>query len=278
MMLGLSADNGLLILLGVFCLVTVSTALLRWSQQRTTSLRDVTRAQRAELREEQELRGTLEDMLAQLDELSRRMDAQVDARVGRLEQALRAADARIAELRALTESRPVVRRAAGRAELPQDALDAAPPGNRRASAGLAGTQDAKAGTPVAKVDVPGVAGAPRGGAPANVPSAAAPVPAAPPAKVLAPPVVPPSLLVQRSAAAPPATNPSVPAAPRAETPRVAGMASAAVVERRLPLPVEERKRRVYELADASAAAMTIADTLQIPLGEVELILSLRQFR
>ncbi len=46
---------------------------------------------------------------------------------------------------------------------------------------------------------------------------------------------------------------------------------------RVPRTREERFQRIYDLADSGSSAMAIADALQIPLGEVELILGLRKF-
>jgi hypothetical protein len=40
----------------------------------------------------------------------------------------------------------------------------------------------------------------------------------------------------------------------------------------------ERFRRIYELADSGSTPIAIADALSLPLGEVELILTLRKYR
>ena len=45
-----------------------------------------------------------------------------------------------------------------------------------------------------------------------------------------------------------------------------------------PAAREKRRRQVYEMADAGNDAMAIADALQLPLGEVELILNVRNYK
>jgi hypothetical protein len=91
-------DNGLLILLGALCLVILSVSLLRRLQHRRVTARDLTREQRARLRDQQELQGSLEELLVQLEETAARINAQIDARLTRLEAALQAADERVGRL------------------------------------------------------------------------------------------------------------------------------------------------------------------------------------
>ncbi len=91
-------DNSLLVLLGVLCLVILSVSLLRQLQHRRVTARDLTREQRARLRDQQELQGSLEELLVQLEETAARINAQIDARLTRLEAAIRAADERVGRL------------------------------------------------------------------------------------------------------------------------------------------------------------------------------------
>lgn len=171
-------DNGLFLALGAICLVLLAVAALRRSQQGRATAREITRAQRAQVRDEREVERSMDDLLTQLEEISRRIDAQVDSGLARLEAAIRAADARIARLD-----------------------EASPPPARHASAN-----------------------------PADSP------------------------------------RPVVPAAPQGECPPAIPSFSP-----------DQRRRRIYELADAGTSPLTIADKLHIPIGEVELILSLRKF-
>ena len=43
-------------------------------------------------------------------------------------------------------------------------------------------------------------------------------------------------------------------------------------------PVDPRFERIYELVDAGASPIQVAEQLDLPLGEVELILDLRKLR
>jgi hypothetical protein len=171
-------DNGLFLAVGAICLVLLAVAALRRSQLHRITARELTRTERAQVREESDVQHSMDDLLTQLDEVSRRIDAQVDSGLSRLEAAIKAADVRIARLDQATPS-------SGKRSQP-DAPNAATP--------------------------------------------AAPTP--PPAEPLS--------------------------APASSSP-------------------DQRRRKIYELADAGAAPLTIADKLHIPLGEVELILNLRKF-
>ncbi len=87
-------DNGVLILVGVLCLVIVAISVWRRAQQRSALARDLTREQRARLRDQQEVRQSLEELLVQLDEVTTRINTQLDTRMTRLEAMLRLADER----------------------------------------------------------------------------------------------------------------------------------------------------------------------------------------
>lgn len=156
-----TTDNYLYLLLGLLCLVMLSVAWWRRSRERRVTAREVTREQVARLRDQDEIRQSMEVLLSQLEEVSRRVSAQVDTELAKLTALIGQADERIAQL----QGRPDMR-----------AVTSSPP----------------------------------------------PVRNSPPART-------------------------------------------------------ERCARIYELADVGTPPLTIADTLQLPLGEVELVLNLRKF-
>ena len=196
-------DNTLYLLGGLIALVLMAVGLLRRAQSRGVSARDVTREQRARLREQRDVQQSMDELLTQLEEVSRRINAQAETQLAKLTAAIEAADARLARL-----ERPLTIRSAARAV---------------ATAGRA--------TP-------------------------------PPAPLPPPPVAAPD------APGPPESAPSAAESPPTMTPQP-------------PTPSSEsrdaRRQRIYELADAGTTPITIADTLQVPLGEVELVLNLRRF-
>ena len=203
-------DSGFSYLLIVLCLVMLSVSMLRRTHQRRATARDLTREQLARMRDQTNIRQSMEELLLQLEDVSRRINAQVDTKFARLETVVRDADERIARLQGLT----------GRKRLPTSAVSDTPPtsspSQKRSPTG----------------PVPGEAfkpGRPAGTAPAKSDR-------------------PPASLVEPVSPKPAPNGPS------------------------------DRKAKVYEMADAGAKPMTIADTLQIPLGEVELLLNLRGFK
>lgn len=114
---GGAIDNGVLVLLGVLCLVILSVSMWRRAQQRRATPRELTREQRARLRDQKELRKSMEELLVQLEEAATRINAQIDARMANLEALLRLADKHI--------TRPAAPVAAP-AEKPPRAADAGP--------------------------------------------------------------------------------------------------------------------------------------------------------
>ncbi len=219
-----TVDSHWAVLAATLALILVAVTMLRRHQFRTTSLRDAAREQLARLRDQREVQAALDDLLVQLEEVSRRVAAQVETRYAKLESVIRDADQRIARLEALT-------RAVGSGPTP--GVGAYPAGGLGPSAGAVD----------APVFQPGL------GAPAVVAAGD-----------------PPALVTPRGPTAPPNAPPT--ALPKAPPP---GPAEAGA-------PRSERFRRIYEMADAGASALAIADALQIPLGEVELILGLRRLR
>ena len=235
-------DSGFVYLLAVLCLVMLSVSVLRRSHQRRATSRDLTREQLARLRDQTHIRQSMEELLLQLEDVSRRINAQVDTRFMKLETVIRDADARIARLEQLTN--------APRSEghFPTTRTTAPSPGAQSPAPQPPPTR-AAAPTPAAKADAP----------PWLNPTPAATDEFQPGLPLGAPPADANTSPDGRTAA-------SVPARPsESETDRQADR-------------TQERRTRIYELADGGAAPMTIADTLQIPLGEVELILNLRRFK
>jgi TolA-binding protein len=189
-------DNGLFLLLVVLCLVILSVSMLRRSQQRGATARELSREQLARLRDQRDVRASMDELLVQLEDLSRRINAQVDTRFLKLETVIQQADQRIARLEQLTGSK---------SRRPADSTPARSPSSPPTS--FAGTEK-----------------------------------------------------------------------PRPEPPDAALCSDSA---NQSPAPAEsreQRRQRVYDLADTGTTPITIADMLRMPLGEVELILSLRKFK
>ncbi|MBU0638948.1 MAG: hypothetical protein KKB50_08800 [Planctomycetes bacterium] len=212
-----STENGLLVLVLVLCAVMISLALLRRSQHKSATVRDVVREQQARLRDHTGIRRSMDDLLLQLEEVSRRINAQVDTKFVKLERVIRDADERIARLEGVLARFDRVRGGASTLSAPP-----APPvaGKRptNASALPERTEPPSTGRATARPVEPDVGrplGKPRSGHSAKAGESA------------------------------PGAN--------------------------------ERFRDVYELADAGRTAGQIAETLGKPLGEVELILNLREF-
>jgi hypothetical protein len=191
--LGWSMDSGMFTALAAVCLVVFSISMLRRSNQRVATSRQLTREQLARLRDQKEIRQSMDELLIQLEETARRVNAQVDTRFAKLEAVIRDADERIAKLEQLTVQ-----------------ASSAP-----------GSQ-----------------------------------PAAPPPRPANPEESPPPPRQKR------ATEPAATADGVSQTDHPKGM--------------DEKRARIYALADQGASAMTIADALELALGEVELILDLRR--
>jgi septal ring factor EnvC (AmiA/AmiB activator) len=94
------------LLLGILGLVLVGVALLRRAQLRGVTLREATRAQRTMQRGQHDVTKSLAELLTQLEEVSRRIDAQVETQLTKLQAALDAADQRVAQLTAKPGAAP----------------------------------------------------------------------------------------------------------------------------------------------------------------------------
>ena len=179
MMLGeaITLESGLVIFAAMLALTFFSLNLARRARRRVADSRQQARAEFERLRGRPAAPDATGELMVQLEDLSRRITAQVDTRFAKLEVVAREADERIASLKALLAR--------------ADRIEDAPADDEQP------------------------------------PAAAQP---------------------------PPPTRPVRPTLTR-----------------------DERVRRVHELADRGVAPIKIAEEVAMPLGEVELLLNLRQF-
>ncbi len=91
-------------LLLVFGAVAIMMMILRRNYRPTGTVREVARDNMTRLKEQREVRDTMDTLLIELEEVSRQVAAQIETRFAKLEVAIRDADARVAELRALAEA------------------------------------------------------------------------------------------------------------------------------------------------------------------------------
>ncbi len=174
-----SADNGMTVVLLVLCATVIMIMLLRRHQFRGTTRRDMARDHIARVRDQHQLHQSMDELLVQLEEVSRNVGAQVETKFAKLEKVIGDADDRIARLEGVL--------------------------------GHSSDERAKPGVRSPRNDT--------------------------------------------------GTRPE----PRPE-------------ERRPIKPVDPRFQHVYDLVDAGASAIKAAQQLNMPLGEVELILNLRNLR
>lgn len=80
------------------CAVGILVTLLRGHLFRTASARDLTREQRARLRDQVEIRDQIAELMAQLEQAAQRSAEQIDAKLVEIKESLVAADQRIARL------------------------------------------------------------------------------------------------------------------------------------------------------------------------------------
>lgn len=143
-----SFQNGLFLLLGVVGLTFYSLVLLRRNRKHSDTTNRRMRDQFSELRAHSQLRGSMEELLLRLEEVSRRTNAQLDTKFARLEAVVRDADDRIGRLERLVAAAGV---AANRAAAEEGNLASAPPtadsGGDAAGAGDPGRGSAPAVRP-----------------------------------------------------------------------------------------------------------------------------------
>lgn len=202
-------DNGMTTLLLVLCAIAIMVVLLRRHQSRDTTHRDTARSQINRVRDQQRLHSSMDELLVQLEEVSRRVAAQVETKFAKLEKVVRDADDRIARLEG------VLRRAGGEAALTHAAATSAPANPAEHTSGDDAIVDQQL----------------------------------------------PASLSDNSAQTVELTEPIEPTD---------------TVE--LTEPVDPRFEHIYELADGGASPIEVAEQLELPVGEVELILNLRKLR
>jgi hypothetical protein len=93
-----NAAAGMTTLLLVLCGIVIMIVLLRRHQFRSATGRDMAREQLARIRDQNKLRNSLDELLVQLEEASRRVGAQLDTKFAKLETVIRDADDRLARL------------------------------------------------------------------------------------------------------------------------------------------------------------------------------------
>lgn len=98
-----SLNSGMLLAAGALVLVTYSLILVRRAQARRQNRESTPREVFDRYREEREIRASLDELMIQLEELSRRITAQVDTRFAKLEAVIRDADDRTAHLQTLLD-------------------------------------------------------------------------------------------------------------------------------------------------------------------------------
>jgi len=93
-----NAAGGMMTLLLVLCGIVIMIMLLRRHQFRSATGRDMAREQLARIRDQHKLRQSMDELLVQLEEASRRVGAQIDTKFAKLETVIRDADDRLARL------------------------------------------------------------------------------------------------------------------------------------------------------------------------------------
>lgn len=299
--------------------------ILRRQVNRAANARTISNDRIAKLRDQRELRGSMDELLVQLEQMAREINAQVDTRFAKLERAIRDADDRIARLTAASTGQPVPIPTSGpppaatapvksehNPESPAaDAAEPVEPNHRttpRARTGptVAAVHDASARRtptlasrrprdPQDEATLRAMAeqffdDAPPGLADEDTIAAkgdGAPIPTA--SRQRAPEPLPPRSKPRKVSAAPPPVEPddSPSPSPTGESPLVtpppwprsrAKPSSDAGPVDEAAGPSAEQIEQVYGLADQRRSADQIASQLGMPVGEVDLILNLRDFR
>jgi hypothetical protein len=91
-------SNSMMMLVLVLAATVIMIMLLRRHQFRASTQRDLGREQLARIREQRGLRQSMDELLLQLEDVSRRVGAQVDTKFAKLETVIRDADERIDRL------------------------------------------------------------------------------------------------------------------------------------------------------------------------------------
>lgn len=94
---------GLIMFVGVVGLVFFSLRISRRARQHATDTNKQMHEQFSSLREHSALRGSMDQLLIQLEEYSRQCNAQIDTKCAKIEMVVRDADERIARLETLLD-------------------------------------------------------------------------------------------------------------------------------------------------------------------------------
>lgn len=286
---------------GMFFAALIALMLWSLSAYRKASARsdnrESSRDQLAHMRDQREIRDSMDELLVRLEEFSRDINGQVDTKSARLEQLIHDADLRLAELKAanaainpissdteVVSSLKRVRRRLRRGPQPDDAPpgdstpDTSPPSRAEKNTAAPATNAAPPNTPQstlksttqpARTERPQrrpAAGHAAGHAeklkpvpasPSKTPKPSRPNSAEKPDPKPIPEPIPWPKLVDPAAKNEPApSRPSPKSAPVPATP-------------------DARFQNVYDLADRGQSSGDIAEAVKLTLGEVELILNLR---
>ena len=96
-------QTGLILLAGVIILVFFSLRISRRARQHAAATNKQMHDQFSSMREHSALRGSMDQLLIQLEEYSRKCNAQIDTKCAKIETVVRDADQRIARLEALLD-------------------------------------------------------------------------------------------------------------------------------------------------------------------------------
>jgi ABC-type transporter Mla subunit MlaD len=120
--------SNLMLLAGVVLLTFFSLMLVRRNRQRSQANSRRVRAEFESLRQHKALRGSLDDLLLQIEEMARRVNAQLDTKFAKLETVVHHADERIRRLERLVQEAAAARAAMSRtaAESPPQTAAQAP--------------------------------------------------------------------------------------------------------------------------------------------------------
>ncbi|MCA9242323.1 MAG: hypothetical protein KDA32_00100 [Phycisphaerales bacterium] len=110
--------------------IVVMMGMIRRNYRPTGTVREVARDNMARLKEQRDVRDSMDKLLIELEEVSRTVSAEIETRFAKLEVAIKDADARLAELRSLAESGVRAENPTDRDGADVEGLNAAPTDDR----------------------------------------------------------------------------------------------------------------------------------------------------
>ncbi|MCC7205415.1 MAG: hypothetical protein IT441_10075 [Phycisphaeraceae bacterium] len=239
-------------LLGVVLLATGMVMMYRSRRRRAMAPRITPQEQVERWRQEKGLRGDLEELMVEIEQLAKRMAAQLDAKAARIEQLLEEADQKVTDLERRSTSVP-----ATPSRSSEPTIRPTTPETSDRTRDALETDESKPAFPSAPTPVVAASPMTRPDAPTG------------PVRVKTRQVTTPApvAMAQAPQTAPPSPTPSPVAATVQEpTPPTAGRAGS---------DKPSLSRSVYQLADQNLSAEQIARQLGEHVGKVELILALR---